>query len=86
MQMAQEHKPCSQLDGTWTYLSSEDMREEVGIHTIEHYIRVRRNTVTQYITTRSILELCTEVERKRGTQLRQFWWEQPMDLDAAEEV
>ncbi len=75
-----------QSDRTWTYLSSEDMSEEVGLHTIKHYIQVRRNTVTQYMTTWPILELCTEIERKRGTQPRQFWWEQLMNLDAAEEV
>ncbi len=86
MRMAQEHKPRQQSDGTWTYPSMEDVRAEVGLHTIEHYIRVRRNTINQYIATRLILELCTEAERKRGTQPRQYWWEQPMDLDAAEEA
>ena len=37
-------------------------------------------------TTNSIFEFCREAERKRGTQRRQYWWEQPMDLDAAEGV
>ncbi len=67
------------------YPSSEDVREEVGLHTIKHYIWVRQNTVVQYIATRPIFEFCKEAERRRGTQPRQYWWEQPMDLDAAEE-
>ena len=86
MRIVWEHKPCRQSDGTWTNPASEDVRAEVGLHTIKQYIRVRRNTVAQYIATRPIFELCTEAERKRGTQPRQYWWEQPMDLDAAEEA
>ena len=86
MRMALEHKPRRQSNRTWTYPSSEDVRAEVGLHTIEHYNWIRRNTIAQYIATRPILELCTKAERKRGTQPREYWWEQPMDLDAAEEV
>ena len=65
---------------------SENVREEVGLHTIRNYIRVRLNTVAQYIATRPILDLCAEAERRRETQLRQYWWDPPMDLDAAEET
>ncbi len=86
MRMTWEHKPCRQSDGTWTYLLLKDVRAEVGLHTIGHYIGVRRNTVAQYIATRPILELYTEAERRRETQPRQHWWEQPMDLDAAKET
>ena len=62
------------------------VREEVGLHTINHYVRRRQNTVAQFIVTQLILKFCMEVERKRGTQCCQYWWEQPMDLDAAKGV
>ncbi len=68
MRMVWEHKSWRQPDGTWTYLLLEDVRKEVGIHTIEHHIRVRQNTVAQYIATRLIFKLCKEAERGRGTQ------------------
>ncbi len=84
MRMVREHKPRRQSDGTWTYPASEDVRAEVGLHTIEHYVWVRRITIAQHIATRPIFELCREAERKRGTQPRQYWREQPMDLDATE--
>ena len=45
-------------DGKWTYTSAATAREEVGILTMEDYIRWRQNTVTQYIDTRSLLDLC----------------------------
>ena len=56
--------------------------EEVGLHKLEHYVKVRRNTISKYIRERLIFDLCLGEERRRGTSnRRQFWWEQPMDLE-----
>ncbi len=65
---------------------SKDVREEVGLHIIAHYVRKHQNTIAKFIMTQPIFKFCREVERKRGTQCRQYWWEQLMDLDTAEEV
>jgi hypothetical protein len=65
---------------TWTYPVTEEVLEEVGLHSMEHYICVRRDTITQYIATRPMLELCQGAERLRGSSPRHFWWEQPMSL------
>ena len=68
---------------TWTYPTTKDVFEEVGLFSITHYIQVRRQTIANYIVHRPIFDLCSGVERRRGSSPRQFWWEQPMDLDAA---
>ena len=74
--MAKEHKP--RLDpetGKWQYPATKDVFEEVGLHTIEHYIRVRRDTVAAFIRDRPIYAFCMGAERRRGSSPRQFWWE-----------
>ena len=75
--------PREQPDGSWTYPSSEKVLEKAGLHTIQHYMEVRRNTILKFLIDRPIHALCEDAVRKRGTGKRQYWWEQPMDLDAA---
>ena len=81
--MACNNKPRRNPNGSWTYPSSAEALEEVGLHTIAHYIEVRRQTIASFIVNRPIFELCQGAERKRGTSNRQYWGEQPMDLEAA---
>jgi len=71
------------IDGSWAYPPSEDVLEEVGIHPIVHHIEVQRQMVASFDVNRSIFNFCMDGERRRGTSPCQFWWEQPMDLDAA---
>ncbi len=54
--MAVKNKRRRNRDGTWELPSSEDVWEEVGLHTIDHYVWVRRNTAAEYIATRPIFE------------------------------
>ena len=63
-------------DGRRTYTSSATAREEAGLLTMEEYIRRRQNTVAQYITTRSLLDLCEGSERALGARVGMRWWEQ----------
>ena len=82
--MALVNKPRKDpTSGTWTYPPSEDALEEVGLHTIADYVQVRRQTIANFIVNRPIFNFCVDGERKRGTCPHHFWWEQPMDLDAA---
>lgn len=76
-------QPRREPDGTWTYQSSEKVLEAAGLHTIQHYVEVRRNTVLKFILDRPIFEFCREASRQRGTSNRQYWWEQSLDLEAA---
>ena len=82
--MAAEHRPQRRADGTWTYPATADVLEEVGMHTVEEYIRVRRDTIAAYVVDRAVYTACEEGERRRGSAPHQYWWEQPMSLDAAE--
>ena len=81
--MATVNKPVRRADGTWKYPSSEAVLEKVGLYTMSWYIDKRRQTIAAFIVNRPIFRYCMEAERKRGSSPRQFWWEQPMDLDAA---
>ena len=56
---------------------------DAGIHTIAHYVQVRRARIMRWVEDRPILKLCREAERRRRTTPRLYWWEQPMDLDEA---
>ena len=81
--MARVNKPRANPDGSWTYPQSALTLEEVALHPIAQYVEVRRQTIAKFIVNRPIFDFCTEGRRKRGSSPRQFWWEQPMDLDAA---
>ena len=74
--------PRKKPDGSWTYPSSAEVLEKAGLHTIAHYMEVRRNTILKFLVGRPIHKLCLDAVRKRGSCSRQFWWEQPMDLEA----
>jgi hypothetical protein len=51
------------------------------MHTIEHYIDVRRETITKYVADRSIHAECQGTDQRRGLVPRRRWWEQRMCLD-----
>ena len=54
---------------------------------MEEYIRRCQNTATQYITMRSLLDLCEESERALGARVGMRWWEQAgLNLVGAREV
>ena len=78
-------RPEKKPDGSWTYPRSAEVLEACGLHTIAHYMDVSRQTVANFIVNRPIFELCTSAVRKRGSPVRPFWWDQPMDLDLARE-
>ena len=81
--MAHVHKPRRNPDRSWTYPATEDVMEEVGLYPAAHYVEVRRQTIARFIVNRPIYGFCEGSERRRGTSPRQWWWEQPMDLDVA---
>ena len=69
--MARINKPRRNLDGSWTYPSSELTLEEVALHPIAYYVEVRRQTIAKFIVNRPIFEYCREGKRKRGSSPRQ---------------
>ena len=73
-------------DGTWKYILTAASRDLEGLLKMEEYVRRRQNTVTQYIATRSLLDLCEGSKRDPGAQFRMWLWEQSViDLAGARE-
>jgi hypothetical protein len=78
-------QPEKKPNGSWLYPHSKDVLDAAGLHTIAHYMDVRRQTVANFIVNRLIWELCAGAVRRRGSPIRPFLWDQPMDLDLAKE-
>ena len=65
--MAKDNKPSLvPVTDDWLYPVTEDVFEEVGLYSVEHYIRVRRDTIAAFIRDRPIYTFCTGAERRRG--------------------
>ncbi len=56
---------------------------DVGLRRMSNYIGMRRQHIANFIVHRPIFQLCFEGVKKCGSAPLQFWWEQPLDLDAA---
>ena len=53
---------------------------------MEEYIRIRLNMVTQFVTTRLLLNLFEETERALGERWGMRWWEKSgIDMKGARE-
>ena len=62
--------------------SLEEEMVEAGFEGIGTYITRRQNTVAQYITTQTILDLCERSAQRPGARVSQRWWEQDgIDLE-----
>ena len=48
----------------------------MGLETIGTYITNHQKTISQYISTSPILNLCLAVERNPGLRVPKWWWEQ----------
>ena len=68
--------PRYQRDGTWVYTPIGAALETVDLEEIGVYIARRKNTVSQYIVTCPIMDLCLTMERKPRLRLYRRWWEQ----------
>ena len=79
--MAKEHVPWRGPNLQWVYPSSQMVLEECGMHTIQHYIDVQRETIAKYVVGCSILAECQGADHRRGLVPRRWWWEQRMCLD-----
>jgi hypothetical protein len=77
-------RPVKLRDGTWMYLNLAQVLEDAGLKTVAHYIAVRRQHIAYYIVNKPIFTTCVEGGRRQGSSTHHFWWEQPMELDAAQ--
>ena len=68
--------PRQRGDGKWKHTSAESARVEVGMETMNKYIRRSHNTVTHDIYNKLLLYLCEATEWNQGAQVRMWWWGQ----------
>jgi hypothetical protein len=80
--MARKHWPKRDANGVWVYPKTADILEECSMATIAAYIRSHRQTIAVYMVTRPVFKACMEGKWRQGLMPRQWWWEQPMCLDA----
>ncbi len=76
-------RPMKLCDGTWMYPNSADVLKDVGLKTITHCIAICPQHIANYIVNKPIFLTCVRGGRRRGSSVRQFWWEQLMDLEEA---
>ena len=55
--------PQQNRDGTWSYPNLEEEIPEVGMREVENYAACCHNTLTQFIITRPIMDLCLAAAR-----------------------
>ena len=49
---------------------------EMVLQEVETFVLCHQNTVTQFIVTRPIMDLCMAVEGRTWTRVSKWWWEQ----------
>ena len=69
-------QPRNGIYRTCYYPSLAGAMKKVGIVRIWTSILRRKNTVAQFIATRSILDLCEKVNKRPGARVSRRWWEQ----------
>ena len=75
-------QPWRGQDGVCVYLPLEDSMVEVRLRGAKTYVSCRQNTVTQFIATRPIMDLCLAAEWMPGSRVAKQWWEQDgLDLE-----
>ena len=67
-------QPRKGQDGGWFYPPLEDVIEKLGLQEVEIYVYRSQNTVTQYIDTRPIMDMCLEAKRRLGPLVTLQWW------------
>ena len=57
----------------WLYHLLEDTMVESGLQEVENYVSPCHNTVSKFITTRPIMDLCLAAERRTGPRVSKRW-------------
>ena len=63
-------------DGEWHYPSLEGDMKEAGLTDIRTSILRSQNTVTQYIATQPLLDLCERTTQRGGARVSRWWCDQ----------
>ena len=68
--------PKRYVTGRWIYPPLQASMKELGLEEVDAYVLCLQNTVTQYITTWLILEICIVVDQQPGPRVLMIWWYQ----------
>ena len=75
-------QPQRGWESGWLYPLLEEAMAEAGLQEVEAYISHHQNTVTHFINTRPIMDLCLASARSPGSRVANRWWEQDVfDLE-----
>ena len=79
-------QPRRGWDGKWFYPSLREAMREAGFEEIRKVTTRRQKTVTQYIVTRPIMDLCERSTQRAGVRVSWRWWYQKgIDLKTVKE-
>ena len=67
--------PRKYIMGMWVYLPLEAAMEATGLEEVDAYVLLRNNTISQYIDTRQILDMCMAEDERPGAQVKLKWWD-----------
>ena len=73
-------QPQRGWDELWVYPPMEDEIEEARFHDMDTYVSLHQNTATQFISTRTIMDLFLAVERRPMSRVTK-WWQYQDGLD-----
>ena len=59
----------------WVYPESANVLRAASLQPLHYYVQKRRAIVAKAISTWPILEECRGAARRRGTPVRNMWWE-----------
>ena len=63
--------------GVWKWPPLAEAMALAGVNPISEYIRVRQDTIAQYVATRPIVDMCNLALKRRGNpSTRMYWWTQ----------
>ena len=61
-----------QIGGAWKFPKTKTVLAAAGLHTIKHYVQVRRARILRWVEDRPILNMCRSAKRRRGTTPRLY--------------
>ena len=67
------------VKGKLVYRKSAEVLKKANLKPLRHYIQKRRHTVYGTISSRPVLEECKGAVRLKGSSLRKYWWDLPME-------
>ena len=74
-----------QVNGKWVYPKSAEVLKKANLKPLWHYIQKRRHTVYGAVSSRPVLEECKGAIRLKGSSLRKYWWDLPMEAPKEED-